>query len=614
MVTTRRIPAKAWIAAAGALSAAVAMIGPIGATAVAATPPPTPVISGATVHYAPDNAYISLQTTLCTGCTLVVAANFGAGAAYPTGPHAPGSQRLFVENGTRVEMLRDLTTYKMSIWQRKSGVNSASPAHVSVRAGEDFFQLQPKLFTQPRGPHSLEVDYNLLGDGITEDLTTLSIYVALGHTPPGLPRKPPAGSPAWTCSVPHCPHHFDAEAVVKGLETHRHYVVSMYGFDAHGNARRGIAKGFVIGIGGYLDQVDLLGGLTSNPGGLAVDRSGGQHLLAISLTSRGRQLLTYVTRRPGEASLARRRVHGAGGPDSTFLAASVSGRSIDVVTANCRAVDVIAVPASADQLPLITSHDKVLGQHRCGDGGDGTNANPDLQAVVALAHDRVALLFDNDPQHPRTDPVQTVYIGQPGHAFTKTVLPGSVSKVAGGVMTRDPATGAVYVANAADNHINVWTLAASHQTWSQPVPAAALPADGSGTIGSIAATNGQVWVGVFRQADVNDGFSQPTPRTDGDFITHRSASGHWSPLARLPHSDPLAQGILLAANPRGGEVWELDSLVSPHGNAASGLELRRVRVGHGWSRPTRLSHWRFDDPLSLVATWQAGAAYAHQLF
>jgi hypothetical protein len=612
MVRTRHLPARSWSAALGALSIAAVMVGPMAVSASAATPPPAPVITGAIVHYSADNAFIALNTTPCTGCTLHVAANYGAGAAFPTSLHGAGVQDLFVSAKTHVTMLRDLTTYKLSVWQRQAGVNSTSPAHVTVIAPEDFYQLASKVFTEPLGPHSLEVDYNLLGDGITGDLTKLAIYVAPGHTPPGSATKRPTGAPAWSCTVPHCPRHFDATAVVRGLQTHRHYGISLYGVDGHGHVRRGTAEGFVMGIGSYIGTTELLGGLSANPGALAVDSSGGQHELASLLTDPGGHL-TYVTRRPGAHSLTKRLISGAGHPDTTLLATSVNGQSIDVVLANCHALDVIQVSASADELPAITSRDKALDQGRCGSGGDGTNANPDLQAAVALDHGRLALLFDNDPQHPRTDPVQTVYLGRPGHAFHRTVLPGSVSKVAGAVMTRDPSTGAVYVANTTGGHVDVWKLSSSGRTWSQPVSATAIGDDD--TLTSIAATNAAVWIGVYRDADGNDGFSQPTPATDGAFIAHRSASGRWSSLARLPHSGKLAQGILLAASPTDGSVWELDTLVSWHGgNAASGLERRQFRVGHGWSHPTRLSRWDLDDPESLVATWQLGAVYAHQLF
>lgn len=612
MATTRRFRPKPLVAALGALSAAVVLIGPMAVTASAATPPPTPVISGATAHYSADNAFIALSTTPCTGCTLHVAANYGASAAFPTSLHGTGVQRLFVSAKTHVTMQRDLTTYKLSVWQRQSGVNSTSPAHVTVVAPEDFYQLRSKVFTLPLGPHSLEVDYNLMGDSVTGDLTKLAIYVAPGHTPPGSATRRPSSAPAWSCTVPHCPHHFDATAVVRGLQTHRHYGISLYGVDGHGHVRRGTAEGLVMGIGSYIGGHELLGGLTAGPGALAVDSSGGQHELASLFTDPGGHL-TYVTRRPGATGFTKRPVKGAGHPDTMMLAVSVDGASIDVVTANCHALDVIEVPASADALPAITGRDKVLDQSRCGNGGDGTNANPDLQAAVALSGGRLALLFDNDPQHPRKDPVQTVYIGRPGHAFTRTVLTGSVSRVAGGVMTRDPVNGQLYVANTAGDHVDVWTLSASLHTWNHPVSAVAL--GGDDTLASMAATNGQVWIGLYRDADGNDGFSQPTPSTDGAFLAHRSQSGHWSPLARLAHSGRLAQGILLAASPRGGSVWELDTLVSWHGgNAASGLERRQLRIGHGWSGPTRLSHWDLDDPQSLVAAWQDTAVDAHQLF
>jgi hypothetical protein len=614
-MTALRRRFRIWTAAIGAAGAAVVLAGSAVGVATAAPAPPPPVVSSATVHFSKNQAYIALDTTPCSGCSLQVAARFGANAAYPTSLTGKGVQKLFVEHGTRIVMQSDLTTYKLAIWQRKSGVDSAQPATISVKAGEDLFQLQSRVFTQPRGPHSLEVDYNMLGDGITQDLTKLAIYVAPGHTPPGSPHRAPRGTPAWTCAVPHCPRHFDATAIVDGLTNHQHYGVSLYGFDSHGHAGRGTARGFVVGIGSYIDSDELLGGLTANPGALAVDRLGGQHELASLFADDPGDHLTYVTRRAGSHSFVKTAVRGAGEPDTMFLAASVGGGAIDVVLANCRALYVTSVAASAVRLPTITASDKVLNQYRCSDGGDGTDARPDLQAVVALAHGRLALLFDNDPQHPRADPVQTVYIGQPGHRFVKTVLPGTVSKVAGGVMTRDPSNGAVYVANTVGNQIDVWTLSTSHRSWSQPEKATAVSATGSDSLSSIAAADGQVWLGIYRDADGNDGFSRPTPATDGAFLVHRSASGRWSALSRLPHSGHLAQGILLATSPQGGSVWELDSLVSRRGgNAASGLESRQLRVGHGWSRATRLSHWYTDVPESLVATWQDSVVYAHQLF
>jgi hypothetical protein len=615
MATTKPIQLRALVAATGALSAAIMLAGPFAGNAVATPAPPTPVVSGATVHFSKNHAYLTLQTTPCTGCTLQVASRYGANAAYPSSLHGKGVQKLLVWHRTRVEMLRDLTTYKLSVWQRSSGVDSATPAHLTITVGEDLFELQSKVFTQPLGPHSLEVDYNMLGDNITQDLAKLSIYVAFGHTPPGSAKKPPTAAPAWTCRVPHCPRHFDATAIVKGLRNHRHYSLSLYGFDAHGNARRGTAQGTVVGIGSYIDGNELRSGLTAFPGALAVDRDGSEHELAFLYANDIGAGLTYVTRPPGAKSFVKTPVRGAADPDTMLLTSSVDGESIDVVLASCRAISVIQVAASANRLPRITAADKVLPQYRCGDGGDGTDASPDLQAAVALSGGRIALLFDDNPRRPHTDPGETVYIGRPGHHFVKTVLPGSVRKVPGGVMTRDPSNGAVYVANTVGNQIDVWKLSTSATTWSRPAKAASISGNGGDNLSSIAATDGQIWLGIYRDANGNDGYSRATPATDGAFIAHRDAAGHWSAVARLPHSGRLAQGILLATSPAGGSIWELDSLVSRHGgNAASGLEERQLRVGSGWSRPTRLTHWYTDVPESIVASWQNSLVYAHQLF
>jgi hypothetical protein len=611
---SKRHSLRTVLAALAAITAALGLLGSMAGAAAAAPAPPTPVVSAAAVHYSKNHAYITLTTTPCAGCRLVAAARYGAHAAFPTSVHGSGVQRLVVLAGTHVEMLRDLTTYRLSIWQRKAGVDSVQPAHVTVTAPEDFFQLQTTVDVSARGPHSLTVSYGLLGANITGDLARLALYVTPGRTPPGSAHLPPDGRPAWSCTMPNCPHATYPDVVAKGLVTHRHYSVLLYGFDHHGHVRRGTGYGFVVGLGTYVGMHELPGGQSTTAGSLAVDRSGGEHELVAQLDDPSTGL-SYLTRRPGHMQFADQPVRGAGHPDTLFLASSVDGQWIDVVTATCRAVDVIAVPATADRLPAITPHDKVLPQHRCGNGGDGTDAHPDLQSVVALPSGRVALLLDNDPRSGAADPVQTVYLGRPGHHFVRTVLPGSTSKVLGAVMTRDPVTGALYVANTAGDNVDVWTLARSKRSWSKPVVATALRSDGSQILSSIAALDSELWIGVFREADINDGFSRPTPATDGAYLVHRSRAGHWSRLSRLPHSGRLAQGILLATSPDGSAVWELDSLVSRHGgNAASGLERRQLRPGHGWSTPTRLTHWYYDDPLGLVASWQDTAIAVHELF
>src|SRR5580698_111726 len=66
MATTKPIQLRALVAATGALSAVIMLAGPFAGNAVATPAPPTPVVSGATVHFSKNHAYLTLQTTPCT--------------------------------------------------------------------------------------------------------------------------------------------------------------------------------------------------------------------------------------------------------------------------------------------------------------------------------------------------------------------------------------------------------------------------------------------------------------------------------------------------------------------------------------------------------------------
>jgi hypothetical protein len=595
------------IAMLGALSAVMMLVGPLVTSSQAAPPPPAPVVSGATVHFVKnDNSFIALQTAPCTGCKLVAAARFGASAAYPTSPHGTGVQALVVR-GTKVILLRDRTTFRLSVWQVEGGVRSATPAHLSVKVGEFLAQLQTKDSAQARGAHSLTVTYALQGGSIESDLTKVEIFAARGQTPPGTPTTPPDGMPSWSCVPPHCPHAVYPSVPVRGLESGHTYSISVYGLDGHGHVARGTTKGFVMGLGSYVGSTELSSNDAVAPGSLAVDRDGGTHeFLFAGLTHSDLGHLVYLTRRPGASGFTTTKVHGAKGADTALIAPTVSGNGMDVVMASCSAVDVIQVPSTAMTLPAFTAKDQAVTQHRCL-GEDGENKSPDLVGMVALAHNGLALLFDNDPTHPGSADAQTVYIGSPGHHFHKTVIPGSTNTTSGGFIARDASNGKVYVANtgSAAHAIDVWTLGpVPHTSWSQPVRAAERQAGES--VSSLAATNGQLFLGVYRHNQA---------ARNGAYVGHRSAAGRWSALARLPHSSKLAKGNLLAANPGSTSVWQLDTIDRHHGTRAnSGLEERHFTAGHGWSRPVRLTHWAGDFLDNLVAGWQGGATYDHTLF
>lgn len=594
------------IAVLGVLSAVVMLVGPMVVSSNASPPPPTPVVSGATLHFVKNgNSYIDLKTTPCAGCKLLVSARYGATAAYPTSPHGSGVQALFVR-GTKVILLRDRTTFRLSIWQVEGGVRSAAPSHSSVNVGEFLAQLRTKDMAQARGAHSLTVTYALQGGSIESDLRKVEIFAARGKTPPGTATTPPDGMPSWTCVPPHCPHRVYPSVPVRGLESHHTYSISVYGLDGHGHVARGTTKGFVMGLGSYVGGTELSSNDSVAPGSLAVDRDGGTHeFLFAGLTHSDLGHLDYLTRRPGASGFTTTKVRGAKGADTALIAPTVSGNAIDLAMANCRAVEVIQVPATATTLPAFSAKDQAVTQHRCF-GEDGMNDSPDLVGMVALARDGLALLFDNDPTHPGSHEEQTVYIGSPGGHFHKTVIPGSTNTTSGGFIARDASNGKVYVANAgaAAHAINLWTLGpVPHTSWSQPERAAVRRAGES--VSALAATNGQLFLGVYRHNQ---------KARDGAYVAHRSAAGHWSALARLPHSNKLAKGILLAANPRSTSVWQLDSIDRHHGTRAnSGLEERHYTAGRGWSRPVRITHWAGDFLDNLVADWQGGSTYDHTL-
>jgi hypothetical protein len=351
---------------------------------------------------------------------------------------------------------------------------------------------------------------------------------------------------------------------------------------------------------------------------LAIDRAGGVHVIGADGEF---NRATYATKQSGASDFTYRAITGPGrhpreGLERVLVAPTVDGRAIDAVLSKCGRVLAVHVPVSAPRLAF-HKHDQVTPEARCGNDGEGEDRPPDLLGFVAMPHQRIALLFFDEPAAKVTTyHAPTVLIGRPGHHFRVTRLPHGAVDQGPLVITRDASDGRVIVAGLGDveqsgnQPIDVWTLGSSHSRWRGPVRAADLPPapdnnDQPYTLTSIAASHHEVWVGYTYLPHHLTG-------AQTGFVLHRSATGRWARPSRVPVARSVGTVGLVAGHGKSGDVWELDD---PATASRADLEVRAVH-GARLGSPRRLARRSTRSGLSFAATpdWHGGYRYGYGFY
>jgi hypothetical protein len=468
----------------------------------------------------------------------------------------------------------------------------------------------PIAGAQLAGTEQLDFAYELASNAT---VSKLELYLAVGKVAPGTATKPPSSTPAFHCAqcatsemlrFPHLNHDF------------RTYSASLYAYQSGKVVQRVTVSAKIERSIAYLDGRQLPS--WSYAGSLAVDAAGDVHEVGPFNSDGPNGPSHYVTKLAASKTFTYRPIHnssrglGSGfdtsGILSQYVATAANGRSTDLVVETCGRVRVAKVAANSITPPRLTASSNAVDEHLC-DSGDG-----ELNGVATTAHGEVALLFGDDPAHPRGG-FPSVYIGRAGGHFTKTTLPQSTIFMEGLTIASDPGSGQMYVAGVNNDEssapeLDVWSLAKSGRSWTDPttidilrtetLPAGMVQLD---SLSSMTAAAGQVWVGLSR----GPRSSTHPDSSAGVFVIHRSMTGRWSTATRLPNTSLGAYDIQLAAMPqlhrsRGAvHLWALNDRlagVSP-AFAGSGLRLRE-HTSTGWGRPTRVSHEFDDADASLV--------------
>jgi hypothetical protein len=346
--------------------------------------------------------------------------------------------------------------------------------------------------------------------------------------------------------------------------------------------------------GAYVNRIRVPGGYTHS---LAVDRSGGNHWRAA-----GR---AYYTLFPGDRKATRailRKPHGFTSTTRPLLhdiVASVNGKQIDIVAANCSEMQVISVSRRTRVLPALRRSDDVA-RASCPSDGQGFSGPSE---ATALAHGRVAVLFQNDPKHP-IGGQSAVYVGRPGHHFARHILPDfDTVGVYGAAIARDPVNGSLWVAEATKGGaVHVWSARTSHVPFRQPKLVGAV--GHNEFITSMAASHHMVWVGLTNY------YGRPY----GNWLITRDAHGRWATPRHVGPSHSL--GIDLAVDPVSSHpsAWEADTLTAkPNGYRVNdGVELRHL-TAHGVGKAERYTAAQYSSLNSIAVRWSGGVSVAFEV-
>jgi hypothetical protein len=572
----------------------------VGSPHVAATAPAPPQITSLLAHY--GRGSIILKATVCTGCVVRAAWQFGGQATYPTSYQSAAHHRHQRPNGiTAIPFGRegdaDLTTYLISVWAYSTADQTySSPVHKQIAVAEYINGITPKAQISANGAHSLQV--NVLPATNGPETAGFKVYINRGDTIAGKPRVLPHRNAVASCSGAHCA--LGATVTIPHLRSFSLYRLAIYGFDRHHNYREAIQdpvwvaeQGLhVTGAGTVIPGTDVASSdvASSAPRTAFVrDSSGTEHVLAIvGGPTAAQNQLEYLTRPSGATHWTTDTgpLTTAGGYQTVFATLSNDGAHVFLFAYACNGIYTAEVATTSSHLPTFAL---AMSTSNCSFG-----VTPTLVDATALPGGQAALLLA--PQGPGY-PSVAVDLGQPGGAFTAAAaLPhsGAIPEA----IAEDASTAELVVAAVArqTHHLYVWTSGSDGTTWNARVTLVTgiRPIQ----IDSLAAAHGKVWIG----------FEHGVARKL--FTEHSTRAGGWSQPNRLPHSVALDIDLRLAINPLDGHVHAVfnrgfytafDSGFRKKDTYPGGV-MHEELVDGKWSALRQLTHWYDDMPTQLTLT------------
>jgi hypothetical protein len=326
-------------------------------------------------------------------------------------------------------------------------------------------------------------------------------------------------------------------------------------------------------------------------GALNRDQLGDEHVIAVRRPNTSSQdyAVTYLTRLRGQRDWSARRVAGIPlltGSVSMLATTTPSGADVFVVANACDSGTVYVGEASlrARRVRMTASYSTTNGDE-CG----GVTAAT-YQGATALPHHRFALL-ERDPS-----PGPAVAIGTVGSTLpAPTVLPnpGGVT-IDESVIEEDASSGELVVVASTSEGVFAWRKP-SGGPWSMPTRVAPVAKDYR--VDSMTIDKRNVAVGL------------DYARNGGVYVARRTARGHWSTPARLPHSVGADNNLIVAFNPSTGHLHAAFNRERAHGGGG----IFETTYLHGRWQPRRHITTKYgDEPQEITVTKQGHAVIGYQ--
>jgi hypothetical protein len=351
---------------------------------------------------------------------------------------------------------------------------------------------------------------------------------------------------------------------------------------------------------GQLDPHSCAGECRHN---LVIAPSGEVHVIGGMKQTSGSPPLGYYKRTASGKTFHGGAVGGTRHSFNAAIAANPSGSMVyAAVQTGCispEGIYVIAKRASASKDRVATTHVACT--------GDRDPNFPDIADIAALRGGRVAVLVNGTFRDHGNDSIG-LYVGKPGTAFTKVSL-HSRTFPSGGIqddfsdpeMALNPRSGDLdiayspFVADFSRGGVDIWTYR-NNGTLHGPRQVVA-PRDGRAvTVDSIAANNGQIWLGLERGK-----FGSQTGT-----IVHRTRHGHWGKprFAHLTRRDGRSSRLMLAV------VRATNALHVSYEDSVGTYERTLLANGH-WGKAHLLPARQFVT--DLVSTPSGGYLYSYTL-
>jgi hypothetical protein len=336
---------------------------------------------------------------------------------------------------------------------------------------------------------------------------------------------------------------------------------------------------------------------------LVVTPSGAVHVLGSMKVVSGSAPLGYY-----QSTASGKRFRGGAIPGTAHafnaaITASPSGSMVyAAVQTGCvtpEGIYVIAKRASATNFPRMTAKDRVATTHvLC--TGDRDPGFPTISGIAALRRGRVAVLV-NGTFVTHGHKGIGLYVGKPGKAFRRVSLHAQTFSDGGTESNQDPEmalnprSGDVDIAYSLINEggVDVWTYRNNgHLIGPRQVVA---PRQGwAVTVDSIAANDGQIWLGLER------GKVGSLTGT----IVHRTRHGHWDKprFAHLTRRDGTSSRLMLA-------VVRATNAVHVSYEDSLGTVERTLDASGRWGRANLLPTRRLV--MDLASTPSGGSLYSY---